>query len=86
MTETRDRCGPAVRAAYRASGAANLTCAGTARPSYGRRCARKAGPSGRWRRRPSCHLGPHRRRSHVNHLTRHADTAAGLHTSTLTLR
>jgi hypothetical protein len=40
------------------------------------------GPSGRWRRRPSCHPGPHRRPSHVNHLTRHGDTAADLHTST----
>ena len=47
MNETGDRCGPAVRAAYRVQKLGNFTCAGIARRCCGPRCPHKAGIYGR---------------------------------------
>ena len=46
MNQTCDRCGPAVRAAYRVARAGPCTCAGPAQVATGQRCPRKAGTSG----------------------------------------
>ena len=82
MNETCDRCGPAVRAAYRASRSGQLYlcrhCANRLRPALtaqGWHIWPMAAPAG-------MPLGLHPRPSHMNHLPRHSDTAAGLHTNT----
>jgi len=79
MSETCDRCGPAVRAVYRASRGGQLYlcghCANQLRPAL------SAQGWATWLiAAPAVTLpGPRSPESHATHLTRHTDTAADLH-------
>jgi hypothetical protein len=58
MSQTCDRCGPAVGAAYRADRIGELCLCDAARAGHGRRWPRGAGPSGLWACMRSRRKGP----------------------------
>ena len=86
MNETCDRCGPAVRAVYRASRGGQLSLCGHCANQL--RAALSAQGWAIWLiTTPAVTSpGPRSPESHATHFTRHGDTAADLHVHDLGLR